>query len=334
MVILFLVVLVSIVLLANVGLKERWARVSAYLLILAINGSIFLFGVWAFVSVSLALPEMGVLVDPAFEAAFRSAARAIGGVSLATALLASVLLVRPVRGVLMTALQRLRLGDPDPDSAVHTVAMVFSIYLLAGMAVQWLLAGGVSGLVELGGNVLLPDVLLSGVLTVTFAVLGVGLGVRRNWRETLERLGVERFEPASVLAGTLGAGVLLAFMMAMSGVWYALAPQSFEELGNATTALFGELTSLPSAFVVAVSTAVGEELLFRGALQPRFGLLPTTLLFTLLHVQYTLSPAWLLIFGVGLGLGLLRMWRGTTASTVAHFVYNFALLALASVGPT
>jgi membrane protease YdiL (CAAX protease family) len=177
------------------------------------------------------------------------------------------------------------------------------------------------------------DVLVSGALAVVFALLGVGLWVRRSWPEVLERLGVADLEPGSVMAGISVAGALLGFITLAGGLWLRFSPQTFEELGSATEVLFGGFTSIPAALVVAASTALGEELLFRGALQPRLGLLPTTLLFALLHVQYTLSPASLIILGVGLGFGLLRRWRDTTASIVAHFVYNFALLALAMVVP-
>ena len=328
MVILGLIVLLSIVLLANVGLFEAWARDSTHLLIAAVNGSLAFFGVWALTGASQPLP--GMLGDPLFDAALRRAARGVGLVGLATALLASLVLLRPVRQALTRGLGWLHVGDLDPDSPVHTTTLVLSLYLLAWTMVQWLLAGGVGGLADLAGPVLLGDVLLSGVLAVAFALMGVGLGVRRTWPETLERLGLAHPGPRSVLAGINTAGALLLFVMFSGGLWFVLAPQSFEELGSAADVLFGGFASLPAAMVVAVSTAVGEELLFRGALQPRLGLLPTALLFTLLHVQYTLSPASLIILGVGLGLGLVRRWRDTTAAIVAHFIYNFALLALAA----
>jgi uncharacterized protein len=68
--------------------------------------------------------------------------------------------------------------------------------------------------------------------------------------------------------------------------------------------------------------------LFRGALQPVFGLWITSIFFALLHTQYTLTPASLTIVVVALGLGWLRRRYSTAASIVAHFVYNFVLLAL------
>jgi uncharacterized protein len=74
-------------------------------------------------------------------------------------------------------------------------------------------------------------------------------------------------------------------------------------------------------------------LLFRGALQPIFGNLLVSLFFTLLHSQYTFTPASLIILVVSLAFGYVRQKYSTSASIVAHFVYNFSpfiLLYLAS----
>jgi len=331
MVLLGLFVLLVIVLLANVGLHEGWARDSVHLLIGALNATSLVFGLLMLVGANLPLPaDFG---DPALRDALRVVARDLGLVGLATALLGTLLIVRPVRRALVGGLGRLGVGSLDASSPVHTTALVFIVYLLATIAAQWLVADGVGGLADLSGPVPLAEVLASGGMAAGFALLGSGLWVRRSWRETLERLGVSRVEPPSLLTGVLGAGGMLAFLMASSGLWFVLAPDSFDELSSATNILFGEFRSIPVALVVALSTAVGEELLFRGALQPRLGLLPASLLFAVLHVQYTLSPAALIIFGVGLGLGLLRLWRDTTTAIVAHFVYNFTLLAAAAVMP-
>jgi len=62
----------------------------------------------------------------------------------------------------------------------------------------------------------------------------------------------------------------------------------------------------------------------------------TSLFFALVHMQYTLTPATLIIFVVAVGLGILRRRQSTTAAIIAHFVYNFVQLALAilAVGVT
>src|SRR5207249_5826749 len=65
-----------------------------------------------------------------------------------------------------------------------------------------------------------------------------------------------------------------------------------------------------------------EELLFRGALQPRIGLVPTALLFTSIHTQYALSLDTAAVLVIALGLGLLRKYTNTTTSCTCHISYN------------
>ncbi|MEP0762854.1 MAG: CPBP family intramembrane metalloprotease, partial [Chloroflexota bacterium] len=87
------------------------------------------------------------------------------------------------------------------------------------------------------------------------------------------------------------------------------------------------VTTIGLAFVLATTAAVGEEIAYRGALQPVFGLWPTAIVFALTHAQYTLTPAWLIILGVAIVFGWLRQQYGTAAAMLAHFVYNFVPLA-------
>jgi membrane protease YdiL (CAAX protease family) len=81
--------------------------------------------------------------------------------------------------------------------------------------------------------------------------------------------------------------------------------------------------------LLSVIVAIGEEVFFRGALQPIFGNVLTTIIFTALHTQYTLTPATILIVATSLALGWLRSRYSTSASIIAHFVYNFIQLAIA-----
>ena len=81
---------------------------------------------------------------------------------------------------------------------------------------------------------------------------------------------------------------------------------------------------------LALLPGICEELLFRGALQPRFGLLPTAVLFTSIHSQYGISLDLVGIFVIGLSLGLIRKWTNTTTSMTAHVSYN--LLAGVTLG--
>jgi membrane protease YdiL (CAAX protease family) len=68
-------------------------------------------------------------------------------------------------------------------------------------------------------------------------------------------------------------------------------------------------------FVVAFMAALGEELLFRGALQPLIGLVPTAVIFGLLHA--TGLAHIVLATLLGLWLGWLYQWTGSLWPPIA-----------------
>jgi uncharacterized protein len=74
-------------------------------------------------------------------------------------------------------------------------------------------------------------------------------------------------------------------------------------------------------------------LLFRGALQPRYGIIPTSILFALLHSQYGFSFITLGTFLLGCVFGILAKRYGTTHAIIAHALYNtVAVLITALAG--
>ena len=81
--------------------------------------------------------------------------------------------------------------------------------------------------------------------------------------------------------------------------------------------------------VIAACAGVGEELLFRGVLQPLVGLVAASLLFGMAHI----GGRTMLAFGawasaLGLLMGTLAIATGgLTAPMVAHGVYDFLALA-------
>lgn len=78
--------------------------------------------------------------------------------------------------------------------------------------------------------------------------------------------------------------------------------------------------------ILAVASAVGEELLFRGALQPMIGIWPQAVVFALLHIGpgARFLPWTLSAFAVGLIFGWLFHATGDLGGPiVAHFAINF-----------
>jgi len=89
--------------------------------------------------------------------------------------------------------------------------------------------------------------------------------------------------------------------------------------------LLGRLSGR-EVLVLALASSVGEELLFRGALQPWLGLWVQALVFALLHI----GPSWRFVpwtvwaFAMGICFGLMFRWSGDLGGPiVAHFTINF-----------
>lgn len=219
----------------------------------------------------------------------------------------------------------------NPDSIVHTTAIVLLLATLSFTIGQLVLSGGISGLAENieSNGISLGDTIFNQVLWIFVAFLGIGLFLRRTLEQALVRLGLRVPTAGDLRNGVTTAVALYIFVFIVSAVWFALvSPEQFQEQTAASEQIAAAFGTLPLAFFLAITVALGEEILFRGALQPVFGLWVTSIYFALLHTQYTLTPASLTIVVVALGFGWLRQRYSTTAAIIAHFLYNFVLLAL------
>ena len=95
--------------------------------------------------------------------------------------------------------------------------------------------------------------------------------------------------------------------------------------------LLGELSGRDVLFI-AFASSFGEELLFRGLIQPELGLIATSLIFGLLHIGtekiFIGWTAMAVIMGFLLG-GLFELTGNLLAPLLTHFTVNyFNLLAL------
>ncbi|NWG18045.1 MAG: CPBP family intramembrane metalloprotease [Chloroflexi bacterium] len=221
-------------------------------------------------------------------------------------------------------------GGYDPDSPVHTAAVMLCLVFLSVTFGQLVLSGGLSGLAQSLDDISSSSLVFQAVLMVVVALLGVGLAIRRTLPQTLERLSL-RLPTAQDLGWGIGVGLLLVVaLILMSNIWALLAPiEQINEQSAAAEGLSRAFGTVPLAFLLAATAAVGEEVLFRGALQPVFGLWATSIFFALVHMQYTLTPASLIIFVIGLGFGWVRQRQSATAAILAHFVYNFVIQVMA-----
>ena len=178
-----------------------------------------------------------------------------------------------------------------------------------------------------GGRISAVAVLASQLPFVVLAVAGVGAGIRRSPRETLARLG---YGPISLRnLGVVALFIVAAFALSVAAdyLFSLLQPDLYRQVGEVSGTLFDPkglslISATLFALLIGVSAGLGEETLFRGAVQPVFGIPATSLLFASMHVQY--GPSLLLgyIFLLSIGLGLLRRFFNTTTSFLAHAGYN------------
>lgn len=303
---------------------RRWkGLVPVVLLLLA--------GISATTLAMAALILLGSQASP--EATFRFNNRVIEpevlaavGRALAGGSLAALLLLLPFVQRLLARVTAIRPGDP-----VHTTALVLACYAVTLTLVQAPLLD-----ILLATDISLPPSELIGqtlgLVVIGFA--GVGLGVTRSLSETVDRLGLAWPGKRELGAAVMGTFGLLGLQAVLGAVWMAVAPESLERVNEITSALLGDLLNPWGAFLIGLSAGIGEEVVFRGALQPRLGLVVTSALFAFVHLQYVYTFAWVIVFLLGLGLGLLRQRWNTTAAILAHMLYNTLLVLMAVSLPT
>jgi membrane protease YdiL (CAAX protease family) len=252
---------------------------------------------------------------------------AVALISLLTALLAFLPLIPMVRRWLV------RILPIDPDSLVHMTALCFAIYQIGISLGQMALIGSLENLTNAELSLTIADVLFSGLPLILFALVGVGLLIRRDGSLSWRRLGLKWPTWKQLLIAVGITASLLAFDYGVTLLWERLDPAGYDLLDRVTENIFGNLMTVGGALALGLSAGISEELLFRGAVQPRLGLLFATFLFTIGHLQYGLTIATLEIFIIGLVLGLVRNGMSTTICIVIHAAYNSTGVLLGLLQP-
>jgi hypothetical protein len=304
-----------------IALVAQWsdryglARRVTFGLLLLVDGLVALAGLVAVYMSLLPMPE--VLV-PAGEPDLL----AIGLGLLATAAAAPVLLIAPVRRGLA------RLIPIDPDSGVHATALALAVLMVGLTLAQLPLIGGLEALASSTVQFEFLELLLPLLPIGLFALVGVGYLIRRDGPQTRRRLGIGRLSGRDVaLSAGLAVGILAAYY-GVDWVWRTLAPENYALMEAVGEVLYGGVVAPWQGILISLTAAVTEELLFRGAVQPRFGILLTALLFTAAHVQYGFTPATLEIVVAALVLGWLRRRTNTSACVLLHFLYDALALVV------
>ncbi|MCS7051489.1 MAG: CPBP family intramembrane metalloprotease [Thermomicrobium sp.] len=169
------------------------------------------------------------------------------------------------------------------------------------------------------------------VAEVALAFVSVGFPFSRNWSSTLERLGVTRPSWQTVGGALLFALGMFVISLLTGVLAQLMQPEAAARIAERLSPLTMQFGSPGWAILLGIVVGIGEEVLFRGAIQPRYGLLLTASLFTVLHVQYELSVVALGVFALAVLLGIERRRLGTTACILSHAVYDAVVVMLASL---
>ena len=236
-------------------------------------------------------------------------------------------------------------GRVDPSRATHAMGLVGTIFFIVVACAPLVVLDGEAPLLrllernpELGqdrseiGQIL--DLYYGLAWNIPLALVMAGLPGRRSLKQASSRLGVLplRAKDLLALAGCTAGLVVVAIALGalIPALWNALGWRQTD--AEAVNRLFGAAISPVGAVSVAISAGVGEELIARGVLQPRFGWFLPNLAFAATHAFQYGSDSLLTVFVIGAGLAAVRARWNTSASMLVHGLYDFTLVVLTLLG--
>ncbi len=305
-----IVLLIGLILLANEVQKQEAETFHKLfdLLMLGLNVPLFFVGVLLVFQFN----ELRAVVDVRLDSP-----TAVGIFLQATAVWGVAISFRSTRHSLE------RLLPIDPHSPLHTLALVLSGYFAGSTILQ--VSAGLGNLAENLSPVSIWSFIAQSLGFMLIAFLGVGAMTRRGRTAVFKRLGLEPISSRQAIA-SIGWMVLLIILQTLGGIaWEAIDPDKVAQVGELSQKLYQDF-GFWHWLALALGAGIGEEILFRGALQPVFGIWFTSILFAIVHVQYGfLTPATLVLFLLSFILGRIRQRYSTTVAILVHAGYNFTL---------
>ena len=220
-----------------------------------------------------------------------------------------------------------RVTPMDPTSPIDMTGLAV---VLATIAFFWITFLSRPEPTDEAVGITLSDLLLQVTAFVGLAFILAGALVYRTWPTVIDRLDLRRFSRKGVVAalGVVVAAFVLQIIASLMTEW--LQPEIIDDLERVTRDMTANVQHPLGAIALGLSAGIGEEFLLRGAIQPRFGLVLTSLLFALLHVQYGLSFTLIALFGIGMMLGLVKNRYGTWAAVLGHATFNTLVVLIQS----
>ena len=293
-----------LVIMANAAVGKRWAGLAAEILSGVAGGLIALLGAADLTVARVLTPATNPNLQLALDLTV-----------MVTGLAAAAIAAQPVRRRVA------RLLPIDADNPVHALALALTVILL-GIDVAVIAFTDVLATAQAQPPLTIADLFFDETPFLVFALIGVGLFIRRELPDTAARLGLVLPTWWQIAVALAAAGAFYFFVQQADVASHRWTPDLAHRVDAATNHIFGQLGWPAGTLAVALIPGLCEEVLFRGALQPRIGLVPTALLFTSIHTQYALSLDTAAVLVIALGLGLLRKYTNTTTSCTCHVSYN------------
>jgi uncharacterized protein len=169
------------------------------------------------------------------------------------------------------------------------------------------------------------------LLLVGIAYFAVGGAINRDFASVRDRLGLHAVTSRQV-AISIMLIVPLFIVSALGGVLTEIfQPGLTDDIDEIMGEVTGDLMNVQGALLIGLSAGIGEEILFRGAMQPKYGIIFTSIIFTLIHVQYGFSFVMLGVFLTSIIFGIQRIKMNTTACIITHAAYNFSVVMLSTL---
>lgn len=322
----YLIVLVAMgmfcvtALVARLSQRVEWLRV------------IFEFFLWGYALITLGLGLlMGLtLLGKTIPAAQQDLISPISIIMTSIGLLTLPVLWQPSRRWILGWAKKFPGIPAQPDSFPHQVGLVLA---LMGIGLCLMLF---SALTEAD---LLKQMDSANMLLGTFVMLlvfllnsftAIGFLLDRSFKDCLDRLGLKPITRQQLLQCLGWAFFLFALVQ---GVTYGIIQPYFPESFAFQAKIMAKLTAGldgPNALIgmalVSIFAGLGEDIFFRGLMQPVIGVVLTSVLFALIHFQYGLTPALAIVFSMSLCLGFLRQRYNTTFAIVVHIFYDILAL--------
>ncbi len=175
-----------------------------------------------------------------------------------------------------------------------------------------------------------PTIAQSGVVELILGVMGI-VAILATGRTLADAYPAPAPLPTAAATG-LVVGVVLGGLFGLSVTRPAFADRVRPFMRRFTSSE----PTVPNFILIGLLAALGEETLFRAAIQPVAGIIVASLLFMAAHALVAdfrhPTPGKLayagLAFGMGLVLGVLYAQLGIVASMAAHFAFDTTALTV------